>query len=60
MSNIGYLNPIWHFLGYRVYKVENKKATYVLIAHKSRDYKSTEKIDDIRKVDEFTFIKRKD
>ena len=60
ISNIGYLNPIWYFLGYRIYKIENQKANYILIAYKNKDYKSKVKIDDIRKVDEFTFIKKKD
>jgi hypothetical protein len=60
MSNIGYLNPVWYFLGYRIFKVDNDKAIYILIAHNNKDYKSIEKIDDIKKVDEFVFIKRKE
>ena len=60
MSNIGYLNPIWYLFGYRIYKIENEKATYVFIAHKCVDYKSAQTINDIRKIDEFTFIRRKD
>lgn len=60
ISHIGYLNPVWYFLGYRVYKVENEKANYIFIAHKNINYKSNVEIDDIRKVDEFTFIKKKD
>lgn len=60
MSNIGYLNPVWHWFGYRIYKIENEKSTYVFIAYKNKDYKSKMNIDDIRKIDEFTFIKRKD
>ncbi len=60
ISNIGYLNPVWYLLGYRIYKVENKKANYIFIAYKNIDYKSKNNISDIRKIDEFTFIKRKD
>lgn len=60
ISNIGYLNPIWYLFGYRIFKVENLKANYIFIAYKSKDYKSKMNIDDIRKIDEFTFIKRKD
>lgn len=60
ISNIGYLNPVWYLLGYRIFKVENTKANYIFIAYKNKDYKSKTNIDDIRKIDEFTFIKRKD
>jgi len=60
ISNIGYLNPIWYFIGYRVYKIENKQSNYIFIAHKNINYKSEIRISDIRKVDEFTFIKKKD
>lgn len=60
MSNIGYLNPAWHWFGYRIYKIENEKSTYVFIAYKNKDYKSKTNIENIRKIDEHTFIKRKD
>ncbi|RXJ64603.1 hypothetical protein [Halarcobacter anaerophilus] len=60
ISNIGYLNPIWFLLGYRIYKVDNDKAIYTLIAHKNKNYKSIDKIGNVKKVDEFVFIKRKE
>lgn len=60
ISNIGYLNPVWFLLGYRIYKVDNDKAIYILIAHKSKNYKSVDSIENIKKIDEFVFIKRKE
>ena len=60
MSNIGYINPIWFIFGYRVYKIEKSSANYILIMHKSEDYKSIEKIDKIYKIDEYTFIKKRE
>lgn len=59
ISNIGYLNPVWFFLGYRIYKIENTKANYIFISHKNKDNKSITKLDGLKKVDEFVFIKRK-
>ena len=60
ISNIEYLNPVWYFLGYRVYKIENKKANYILIAYKKRNYKGIDAIKKIKKIDEFTFINVKE
>jgi len=60
ISNIGYLNPVWYLLGYRIFKIENTKANYILIAHKNDDYKSIDNIDNLKRVDEFVFLKTKD
>jgi hypothetical protein len=62
MSNIGYINPVWYFFGYRVYKVDNDGAIYVFIAHKNENYKSITsiKVNNVKKIDEFIFIKRKE
>jgi len=60
ISNIGYLNPVWYFFGYRIFKIENTKANYILIAYKNDDYKSINNIDNLKRVDEFVFLKTKD
>ncbi len=31
LHNVNYLNPIWYFLSYRVYKVESSGANYIFI-----------------------------
>ncbi len=59
MSNIAYINPAWFLFGYRVYKIEKDSANYILIMHRSENYKSIKTIDNIYKIDEYTFIKRK-
>lgn len=59
MSNIGYINPIWYLIGYRIYKIDNEESTYILIIHKDDFYKSIEKIDDLVRIDEYIFIKKR-
>ncbi len=59
MSNIGYINPIWYLKGYRIYKIDNEESIYILIIHKDDFYKSIEKIDDLVRIDEYTFIKKR-
>lgn len=59
ISNIGYLNPVWYILGYKVYKIENNEAIYVLIT-KNKGYKNIPEIEKLKKIDEFTFIESRE
>jgi hypothetical protein len=60
ISNIAYLNPAWYLFGYRVYRIEKDKANYIVIMNKNENYKSISNIEDLYKIDEYTFIQRKE
>jgi len=60
MSNIAYINPAWFLFGYRIYKIEKGSANYLLIMHRNENYKSIKYINNIYKVDEYTFLKKEE
>lgn len=59
MSNIGYINPVWYLIGYRIFKIDNEKAIYILIIHKNDTLKGLKQIKNINRIDEYTFIKKR-
>jgi hypothetical protein len=59
MSNIAYLNPVWYFMGKRIYRIESDSANHILIIDKKVSIKASQSIDDIIKIDEFVHYKRK-
>ncbi|MBK2356585.1 hypothetical protein [Francisella hispaniensis] len=59
ISDIGYLNPAWFLFGKRVYKINNKKGSYIFICKSREKFKSISSIDSVIKLTEYVFIKKK-
>lgn len=58
ISDIGYLNPAWFLFGKRVYKINNKKGSYIFICKSKEKFKNISSIDRVIKLTEYVFIKK--
>ena len=58
INNIGYLNPFLFFCKIRVYKVEAEQLNYIVIVAKNKQLKNVEILEELVKIDEYTFIQK--